>query len=81
MSKQTAVEYLVEKLNQCEPFYSGVLSLNHKHYIDLLIQQAIQMEKEQIIKALKYAFNRDYFTPNFNDQQELFENYYNETYN
>jgi len=50
MSKQqTAVEYLVEKLNQCEPFYSGVLSLNHKHYIDGLIEQAKQMEKEQLL--------------------------------
>ena len=46
-NKITAVEYLVEKLNQCEPFYSGVSSLNHKHYIDELIEQAKKIEREQ----------------------------------
>jgi hypothetical protein len=38
------------------------------------------MEKEQIVDALKYSYKRDYFTPNFREQQELFEQYYNETY-
>ena len=56
MSKQqTAADYLVEKLNQCEPFYSGVKSLEHKHYIDGLIEQAKEMEKEQIINTFKEA--------------------------
>jgi len=39
----------LEKLNQCEPFYSSVLSLNHKHHIDELIEQAKKMEKEQLL--------------------------------
>lgn len=47
----TAVEWLVEKLNQCEPMYSGIQSKEHKEYIDMLIEQAKEMEKEQIIDA------------------------------
>jgi hypothetical protein len=67
--KQTAIEYLVEKLNQCEPFYSSVLSLNHKHHIDGLIEQAKQMEKEQIIDACIYG-----------PFEDLAEDFYNKTY-
>ena len=51
MSKQTAVEWLVEKLNQCEPMYSGIQSNAQKEYIDILIEQAKEMEEEQIINA------------------------------
>ena len=51
MSKQTAVEWLVEKLNQCEPMYSGIQSNTQKEYIDILIEQAKEMEEEQIINA------------------------------
>ena len=43
-------------------------------------KQAKAMHKEEIIKAVKYGFNREYFTPNFQDQQELFEQYYEQTY-
>jgi hypothetical protein len=49
--KQTAVEWLVEKLNQCEPMYSGVQSNEHKEYLEKLVEQAKEIEKEQIIKA------------------------------
>jgi len=49
--KQTAVEWFVEKLNQCEPMYSGIQSKEHKEYIDMLIEQAKEMEKEQIKQA------------------------------
>jgi hypothetical protein len=49
--KQTAVEWLIEKLNQCEPMYSGVQSKEHKEYIDMLIEQAKEMEKENTINA------------------------------
>lgn len=48
---QTAVEWLVEKLNQCEPMYSGIQSKEHKEYIDMLIEQAKEMEKENIINS------------------------------
>ena len=51
MSKQTAVEWLVEKLNQCEPMYSGVQSNEHKENLEKLVQQSKEMEKEQIMQA------------------------------
>ena len=34
--KQTAVEWLVEKLNQCEPMYSGIQSNEHKEHLEKL---------------------------------------------
>ena len=43
-------------------------------------QQAKAMHQEEIIKAVKYGFNREYFTPNFQDEKELFEQYYNVTF-
>jgi hypothetical protein len=49
--KQTAVEWLVEKLNQCEPMYSGIQSNEHKEHLEKLVQQSKEMEKEQIIDA------------------------------
>ena len=49
--KQTAVEWLVEKLNQCEPMYSGIQSNEHKEHLEKLVEQAKEMEKEQIINS------------------------------
>ena len=49
--KQTAVEWLIEKLNQCEPMYSGIQSNEHKEHLEKLVEQAKQMEKEQIINS------------------------------
>ena len=49
--KQTAVEWLVEKLNQCEPMYSGVRSNEHKEHLEKLVEQAKEMEKENIMQA------------------------------
>jgi hypothetical protein len=49
--KQTAVEWLVEKLNQCEPMYSGIQSNEHKKHLEKLVQQSKEIEKEQIIYA------------------------------
>lgn len=51
MSKQTAVEWLIEKLNQCEPMYSGIQSNEHKEHLEKLVQQAKEMEMHQIINA------------------------------
>jgi len=42
--------------------------------------KAKEMEKQQIIDACKRGYKRDSFTPNFREQQELFEQYYNETF-
>ena len=49
--KQTAVEWLVEKLNQCEPMYSGIQSNEHKEHLEKLVQQSKEMEKENIINS------------------------------
>ena len=49
--KKTAVEWLVEKLSQCEPMYSGIKSNEHKEYLEKLVQQSKEMEKEQIMQA------------------------------
>ncbi len=59
--KQTAVEWLLEKLAQ-----NGVL-----HSSD--IHQAIEMEKQQIMDATCFG---EYI----NDDKEIAERYYNETY-
>ena len=62
MSKQTAVEWLVEKLDQ-----------NFDYVADTLIEQAKEMEKEQIVEAINYGCS-DWGS--FKDGRE----YYNETY-
>jgi hypothetical protein len=62
MSKQTAVEWLVEQI------------LKEKGLVDLDIEQAKEMEKEQIMEAFKHGELPPLFV-NFNAEQ-----YYNETY-
>jgi hypothetical protein len=54
-NKQTAVEWLVEKLNQCEPWYSGLNDSTYKH-INSLIELAKAMERDQIEQAHEDAF-------------------------
>lgn len=50
MREQTAIEWLVEKLNQIDPWYSGLDDALTKH-INMLIEAAKDREKEQIIEA------------------------------
>jgi len=69
---QTAVEWLIEKLNQCEPMYSGVESGERKAHIDTLIEHALALERNQIVNAVE-GF------PIKNRGMEGNE-YYNETY-
>ena len=77
--KQTAVEWLIEKLNQCEPMYSGIQSNEHKEHLEKLVEQAKQMEKEQIIKA--YKDGRSDLASNFHKSLNMsLEQYYNETF-
>lgn len=45
-----------------------------------LFEQGKAMHKEEIMESVKYGFNKEYYTPNYRDQQELFEQYYNETF-
>lgn len=72
MSKQTAVEWLVEKLNQCEPMYSGVQSNEHKEYLEKLVEQAKEIEKDQHKMTFNEALDEN--------SNRWFEKYYNETY-
>lgn len=72
MSKQTAVEWLVEKLNQCEPMYSGVQSNEHKEYLEKLVEQAKEIEKDQHEMTFNEALDEN--------SNRWFEKYYNETY-
>jgi hypothetical protein len=76
MKKQTATEWLFAHLL---PFLEFSDPKEREHFRKCL-SEAKAMEKEQIVDALKYSYKRDYFTPNFREQQELFEQYYNETY-
>ena len=64
-NKQTAVEWLIGDLNQKIDF----IPMDKWDMIRDIIQQAIAMEKEQIIDACNYG-----------DFEELGEQYYNETY-
>lgn len=70
--KQSSIEFLAEKLFDPSSMVNEQLEW---------LEQAKAMHKEEIIKAVKYGYNKEYFTPNFRDQEELFEQYYNETFN
>ena len=74
--KQTAVEWLVEKLNQCEPMYSGVQSNEHKEHLEKLVQISKEIEKEQI----KQAYNDGKAAVIHIENNMSLEEYFNETY-
>ena len=76
--KQLAVEWLIEKLNQCEPMYSGIQSNEHKEYLEKLIEQAKEMEKEQIINA--HGDEQSYLQDDGSWKTIYAEEYYNETF-
>jgi hypothetical protein len=64
-TKVTAVEWLVDELNQ----KIGFIPMDKWDMIRNIVQQALAMEKEQIIDACNYG-----------DFEELGEQYYKETY-
>ena len=66
MAQQTAVEYIIEKLQSAQWEYTPWPERRK------IIEQAKQMEKEQIIKA--------YHDDNFPCSHYGAEQYYNETY-
>jgi hypothetical protein len=75
MSKQTAVDWLVKYLS--ERGYIQAPSFGHS-IIDKAIEQAREMEKEQIMTAFTQG---DIFGADFFDGVNITaENYYNETY-
>ncbi len=65
--KQSSIEYLMDKLFEPRSMVNEQLEW---------FEQDKAMHKKEIIKAVKYGYNREYFTPNFRDQEELFEQYY-----
>jgi hypothetical protein len=66
--KQTAVEYIKEKLMCNEYWYENMT-------FDQIFEQAKEMEKEQIIRA--HLMARCYDNPNSHNEAEQ---YYNEIY-
>ena len=68
-NKQTAIEWLVEKIEQANPSFK----------FDALIRQAKQMEKEQIKDAYKEALN-DWADFSIVTKTYLADQYYNENY-
>jgi hypothetical protein len=80
MPKQTAVEWLIEQLEEkgdmreTPSIRNLQLNINTSDYL-LLKRQALAMEKEQIVKAFEVGYNQ-----NYEQQYDTIEQYYNETY-
>jgi hypothetical protein len=72
--QQTAVELFAIAL------YEGGYLQGNGDEIEKLLNTFKEMEKEQIIDAVKYGYKKYNYSPNFREQQELFKDYYNETY-
>jgi hypothetical protein len=68
--KQTAVDYIKEKLMCNEYWYENMT-------FDQIIEQAKEMEKEQIIEAYETAMETDIY----NEPLKIGKDYYNETFN
>lgn len=73
MSKQTAVEWLQECL-------SSHLTHEQQMQFEGLYQQALSMEKEQIVKAHTSAYLIGEDDISINDANSTSEKYYNKTY-
>ena len=85
--KQTSIDWLVEKFNQCEPMYSGIQSNEHKEYLDKLVHQAKEMDKQQKIDAYNQGYrdgenDASNITLSIGDIEDYSnaEQYYKETY-
>jgi len=77
MPNQTAVEWLIDYVHS--DLYQKSFG---QTYISVeLVQQALAMEKEQIVDAFKSGeYNSVEYFDAKNPKQECSENYYNETY-
>jgi hypothetical protein len=69
MEKQTAVDYIKEKLMCNEYWYENMT-------FDQIIEQAKQMEKEQIIEAYETAMETDIY----NEPLKIGKDYYEQTF-
>lgn len=73
MAQQTAVEWLINKIEQDQMYKA----LSQREWVEVF-KQAKQIEKEQIIHAWREGDNDSMYDPKELDQQA--EQYYNETY-
>ena len=81
MAQTTAVNWVLG-------FIEPSLTSEQKHFFSKVIEQAKEMEKQQIITAMIYTFNQQNTLPygmeymlNRDGMLEDCEDYYNETYN
>ena len=78
MEQQTAVEWLIRKLST---ELIGEIQLHRWDEIRNVIQQAKQMEKEQIVEAFYQGVDQESDTHGaMNLDRKDAENYYNETF-
>jgi Ni,Fe-hydrogenase maturation factor len=75
--EQTAVEWLVDYLKNIKelPFIRQNLNMNEQNILDDIIEQAKEMEKQQIIDAINFGDERGKITTYKSSEQ-----YYNETF-
>ena len=57
MEKQTAVEYLIDSINK----RIDLTSLKYWNEIDLMVQQAKEMEKAQMEKSFQDGMDKGYY--------------------
>ena len=85
-TKQTAVEWLLKELEEQKLIKLDKLStiLFNKNFAtryELIVQQALAMEKEQMIDMVYQIKHYTYFPEYTNHtQDQLVDKYYNETY-
>jgi hypothetical protein len=72
--KQTAVERFNEEINKLN------VGTDARVFIAKLFEQALEMEKEQIVEAYKEGYSDGDFYEDERLDKELAEQYYKETY-
>jgi predicted membrane GTPase involved in stress response len=75
MKQQTAVEWLIQNLEQQSGSYRGFCNIRTTH--EKMIEQAEEMEKERIMTAFMKNLSIEYGVIN---AVQKAEQYYNETY-
>jgi hypothetical protein len=77
-TKQTAVEWQFDQLSTENLL--GIFTYDQMTRAMEILEQSNKRFEEQIINAVKYGYKKDNYTPNFKEQQELFKDYYKQTY-
>jgi hypothetical protein len=76
MSKQTALQWFLQELETKNGEYRGFNNLRITH--GSLIEQALQMEREQIVQA--HGIKKDYSFSQIDPDLILGDEYYEQTY-